>query len=67
VSRSRAALTEAQAVIDHRLAVDPLAAGRELSEGLYRITSPPLVAYYEVAAPEVFVVNAGATYRFDQT
>ena len=47
-ANNRNAITRAQHVIDQALAKDPKAAGRELSEGLWRIERLPLVAFYEI-------------------
>ena len=45
---NRNEITRAQHRIDVALARDPKSAGRELSEGLWRIDDPPLVAFYEI-------------------
>lgn len=42
----RAGVTRADAEADRLLRTDPLGAGRELSEGLYRLVVPPL-AYFD--------------------
>jgi hypothetical protein len=41
-------ITRASHRIDVALARDPKSAGRELSEGLWRIDDSPLVAFYEI-------------------
>ncbi len=44
LAAARAALGE----IETRLASDPTAAGRHLSEGLWKITAPPFAAFYTI-------------------
>jgi hypothetical protein len=47
-SSDRLEITRAQHRIDQALADDPKSAGTELSEGLWRIHDPPLLAFYEI-------------------
>ncbi len=47
-SQRRAEITKAQFRIDIALASDPHSAGRELSEGLWKIDDSPLLAFYEI-------------------
>jgi hypothetical protein len=47
-AKNRRAATVAQTQIDQRLSRDPKNVGEELSEELWRILVPPLVAYYEI-------------------
>ena len=60
-STDRQAVTVAQARIDRLLALDPLANGTPVSEGLYAIDVHPLRALFEVADTErlVKVVSLG--------
>jgi hypothetical protein len=44
----RNAVTRAQNAIDKALAAKPKSVGRELSDGLWRIERPPLVAFFEI-------------------
>ena len=44
----RLEITRVQHRIDQALAHDPKSAGLELSEGLWKIHDPPLLAFYEI-------------------
>jgi hypothetical protein len=44
----RLEITRAQHRIDRALAQDPKSAGHELSEGLWKIQDPPLLAFFEM-------------------
>jgi plasmid stabilization system protein ParE len=55
------AVTAAQAAIDRMLARDPLAYGKEVREGLRKLTVLPLTVYYEVRpAQQVVEIQAVA-------
>ena len=41
-------ITRAHNRIDKALGRDPKSAGQELSEGLWKIDDPPLLAFYEI-------------------
>ena len=58
----RNAVTQAQAEIERRLGSDPKAYGNFVSEGLWRIDLPPLVAFYSIddARSAVQVTNVDA-------
>jgi hypothetical protein len=45
---NRSEITRAQHRIDQALAADPKSAGRELSEGLWKLDDPPLLVFYEI-------------------
>ncbi len=47
-SNKRAEVTKAQFRIDVALANDPHSAGRELSEGLWKMADSPLLAFFEI-------------------
>ena len=47
-STKRADITKAQFRIDLALAKYPHSAGRELSEGLWKIQDSPLIAFFEI-------------------
>lgn len=55
----RPAVTAAAATIDTELAVDPNTKGTPISEGLRRLTVPPLHAYFEVHEDDRLVVVTG--------
>lgn len=57
----RQAITRAQAIIDRRLAADPVGSSIPLSEGLYAIEVAPLRAQFELSEPDqlVSVVSVG--------
>ena len=46
-----AAVVRADAAVAAVLSADPTGGGRHVSEGLYRLTVPPLVYLYEVDLP----------------
>ncbi len=48
VAPDRPTVTAAAYQIERRLSVDPVHAGYELAEGLYRIDAPPLAALYQI-------------------
>jgi hypothetical protein len=50
-AHDRPAVTSASNEIDRLLQSDPVGNGQLVSEGLYRVIVPPLVAYYEVDVP----------------
>ena len=59
----RQAVTEAANAIDRLLAVDPTAQGEEVSEGLRRLSVPPLHVLFSVREPDRLVEVA--TVRTD--
>ncbi len=58
-SGDRQAVTEAQNQMDQFLPRDPRNPGQEVSEGLWRITVPPLVAHYEIDDTKRLVTVTG--------
>jgi hypothetical protein len=47
-AKDRNAVTESQNRIEKLLAREPRRSGHEVSEGLWKIEIPPLIAYYEI-------------------
>jgi hypothetical protein len=63
VATDQAAITRAAAAVDQVLALDPLGLGEYLSEGLWRLRVPPLVAHYtlDLARRRVEVTHVART------
>ena len=51
----QSAVTRAQAAIDNQLRHDPMTKGTVVADKLWKLAVPPLLVYYSIDAPRMFV------------